>query len=114
MSLPAKPTVIAHNQAAAPATSIPLSTLFTYSAASGDAIVGFDVEGTGNNGGYLTDNGVEQSAGRATSRRRQLHVRDFNQPDRTLGIRCRERTGPTRSSSTQPSAVCWRTRSKYR
>src|SRR5713226_7622793 len=61
-SLPAKPTAAAHNQTMAPGTVISLSTLFTYSAASGDSIVGFDVEELTNNGGYLTDNGVKQSA----------------------------------------------------
>src|SRR5580658_10550069 len=58
---PAKPTATAHNDTVAPGTSIPLTTLFSYSAAAGDTIVGFDVEETSNNGGYLTDNGVKQS-----------------------------------------------------
>uniref|UniRef100_UPI003FD8B138 Hint domain-containing protein n=4 Tax=Rhodoblastus sp. TaxID=1962975 RepID=UPI003FD8B138 len=40
----------------APGTSISLSTLFTYSAASGDTVVGFDFDETTNNGGYITDN----------------------------------------------------------
>jgi hypothetical protein len=62
-TLPAKPTAVAHNQTTTPGTSIPLSSLFTYSAAAGDSIVGFDVEETSNNGGYLTDNGTKQSAG---------------------------------------------------
>src|ERR1035437_8625256 len=59
----ARPTAVAYNQTMAPGTVIPLSTLFTYSAASGDSIVGFDVEETTNNGGYLTLNGVRQSSG---------------------------------------------------
>jgi len=41
--------------AIAPGTSIALSTLFTYSFAAGDTIVGFDFKETTNNGGYITD-----------------------------------------------------------
>jgi hypothetical protein len=63
MALPAKPTATGHSQTVAPGTSIPLSTLFIYSAASGDSIVGFDVEETSNTGGYQTDSAVMQSAG---------------------------------------------------
>jgi hypothetical protein len=58
------PTATAHNQTVTPGTSIPLSTLFTYSSpVLSDSIVGFDVEETSNSGGYLTNNGVSQPAG---------------------------------------------------
>jgi hypothetical protein len=63
MTLPAKPAATANSETVARETSIPLSTLFTYSAAPGDSIVGFDVEETSDNGGYLTDNGVARSSG---------------------------------------------------
>src|SRR3984885_8124603 len=61
--LPSKPTATANSQTVAAGTSIPLSTLFSYSAASADSIVGFDVEETSSGSGYLTLNGVKQSAG---------------------------------------------------
>jgi hypothetical protein len=52
----------AHDQTTALGTTIPLTTLFTYSANSGDSIVGFDVEDETSGGGYLTNNGtIEQS-----------------------------------------------------
>ena len=63
MTLPAKPIASANSETVAAGTSIPLSTLFSYSAASGDSIVGFDVEETSSGSGYLTLNGVKQSAG---------------------------------------------------
>jgi hypothetical protein len=101
MALPAKPTATGHNETAAPGTSVPLSTLFSYFAASGDSIVGFDVEEASNNDGYLTDNGVEQPAG----------VLNGNSPSwipiTRSGSRCssRERAAPTRLGSTKPSTV---------
>ncbi len=99
MALPAKPTATAYNQTAAPGTAVPLSTLFSYSAASGDSIVRFDVEEASNNGGYLMDNGVEQPAG----------VLNGNSPSwipiTSSGSWCssRERAAPTRLGSTKPS-----------
>src|SRR6202046_4522258 len=63
MTLPAKPIASANSETVAAGTSIPLSTLFSYSAASGDSIVGFDVEETSSGSGYLTLNGVKKSAG---------------------------------------------------
>ncbi len=63
MTLPAKPTATANNQTVTAGASIPLTTLFSYSAASGDSITGFDVEANTSNGGYLTLNGVRQQSG---------------------------------------------------
>ena len=57
MSTPAPPTATPHNQTGvAPGTSIALSTLFTYSFAAGDTVLGFDFKETTSNGGYITDN----------------------------------------------------------
>src|SRR5690242_5727484 len=64
MALPPRPTASVNNETVAPGTSLPLSQLFNFSAASGDSIVGFDVEELSNNGGFLTDNnGTRLSSG---------------------------------------------------
>ena len=58
------PTANALNRLAAPATSIPLSQLFTYwdaDGAKGDSVVGFAVKDQTSGGGYLTLDGVRQS-----------------------------------------------------
>jgi hypothetical protein len=66
MTLPPNPTATAHSETVALGRSIPLSTLFTYSAAAGDMNVGFDIEETSNNGGHLTLNGgLRQLIGRS-------------------------------------------------
>src|ERR1700735_290772 len=63
MTLPAKPIATANSRTVSAGPPIRLSTLSSYSAASGDSIVGFDVEETSSGSGYLTLNGVKQSAG---------------------------------------------------
>ena len=63
MATTSKLTGVPHNQTEPPGTSIPLSTLFTSSANSGDSIVGFDVEDETSGGGYLTNNGTIESSG---------------------------------------------------
>src|SRR3954471_17580035 len=58
-----KPTATGHSQTVAPGTSTPLSTLFSYSDPdAGDSVTGFAVQDQTSGGGFLTLNGVAQSA----------------------------------------------------
>src|SRR3954469_4157888 len=57
------PTATGHSQTVAPGTGTPLSTLFSYSDPdAGDSVTGFAVQDKTSGGGYLTLNGVAQSA----------------------------------------------------
>ncbi|MFL6857604.1 MAG: hypothetical protein ACJ8EB_06805, partial [Allosphingosinicella sp.] len=56
------PVAVAHNQTPVAATSIPLSSLFTFSDAdNGDSVTAFSVRDRSVGGGYLTRDGIQQA-----------------------------------------------------
>jgi hypothetical protein len=61
--MPSSPTVLAAPEFVGPGATIQLANMFSYTPAIGSSVVGFDVEQTTSNGGYLIFNGTTEATG---------------------------------------------------